>query len=172
MAAYSIRGDRNNRGDVVPRRFLAILSHGGAEAVHKGSGRLELAEAIADPENPLTARVIVNRVWLHHFGRGIVATPSNFGQLGERPTHPELLDYLASEFMDQWLEHQASCIAQIMLSDTYALSAQEMAPNKTKDAPNTLLWRANWQRLDVETLRDSMLYVSGKLDWTPAEAQG
>jgi hypothetical protein len=165
-----IRGDRNNPGDVVPRRFLAILSPGERKPFTKGAGRLEFAEAIADPKNPLTARVFVNRVWAHHFGRGIVATPSNFGQLGERPTHPELLDYLASEFIaNGWSIKKLH--RQILLSDTYALSAQEMEPNKTKDAPNVLLWRANRQRLDVEALRDSMLYVSGKLDCTPAEGK-
>ena len=165
-----IRGDRNNPGDVVPRRFLAILSPEERKPFTKGAGRLEFAEAIADPKNPLTARVFVNRVWAHHFGRGIVATPSNFGQLGERPTHPELLDYLASEFVaNGWSIKKLH--RQILLSDTYALSAQEMEPNKTKDAPNVLLWRANRQRLDVEALRDSMLYVSGKLDCTPAEGK-
>jgi hypothetical protein len=165
-----IRGDRNNKGEIAPRRFLAILSHGERKPFSTGSGRLELADAIASKDNPLTARVFVNRVWMQHFGRGIVATPSNFGQLGERPTHPELLDYLASEFMDQgWSMKQLH--RQIMLSDTYARSAQEMEPNKTKDAANTLLWRANRRRLDVESLRDSMLYVAGKLDGTPAEAK-
>jgi mono/diheme cytochrome c family protein len=163
-----LRGDRNNKGDVAPRRFLAILSKGERKAFTKGSGRVELADAIASKDNPLTARVFVNRVWMQHFGRGIVATPSNFGQLGERPTHPELLDYLASEFMDKgWSIKQLH--RQIMLSDTYARSAQEIEPNKTKDAANTLLWRANRHRLDVESLRDSMLYVSGQLDRTPAE---
>ncbi len=165
-----IRGDRNSPGDVVPRRFLAILSPEERKPFTKGSGRLEFAEAIADPKNPLTARVFVNRVWAHHFGRGIVATPSNFGQLGERPTHPELLDYLASEFVaNGWSIKKLH--RQILLSDTYALSAQEMEPNKTKDAPNVLLWRANRQRLDVEALRDSMLYVSGKLDCTRPKAK-
>jgi mono/diheme cytochrome c family protein len=163
-----IRGDRNNKGDVVPRRFLAILSHGDRKPFPTGSGRLELADAIASKDNPLTARVFVNRVWMQHFGRGIVATPSNFGQLGERPTHPELLDYLASEFMDSgWSIKQLH--RKIMLSDTYARSAQEMEPNKTKDPANTLLWRANRRRLDVESLRDSMLYVTGLMDATPAE---
>ena len=154
----------------MPRRFLAILSPEDRKPFTKGAGRLEFAEAIADPKNPLTARVFVNRVWAQHFGRGIVATPSNFGQLGERPTHPELLDYLASEFVaNGWSIKKLH--RQILLSDTYALSAQEMEPNKTKDAPNVLLWRANRRRLDVEALRDSMLYVSGKLDCTPAEGK-
>ena len=165
-----IRGDRNNQGDVAPRRFLAILSPEERKLFAKGSGRLELAEAIASPENPLTARVFVNRVWMEHFGRGIVNTPSNFGQLGERPTHPELLDYLASQFIaNGWSVKKLQ--REIMLSDTYALSAQEMEPNKTKDAANTLFWRASRRRLDVESLRDSMLFVSGQLDLEPAEVK-
>ena len=165
-----IRGDRNNPGEPAPRRFLAILSSEQRTPFTKGSGRLELAEAIADPGNPLTPRVLVNRVWMHHFGRGIVGTPSNFGQIGERPTHPELLDYLASEFISNgWSLKKLH--RQIMLSETYALSANEIEPNKTKDASNTLYWRANRRRLDVEALRDSMLFVSGRLDTTPAEAK-
>jgi hypothetical protein len=99
-----------------------------------------------------------------------VNTPSNFGQLGERPSHPELLDYLASEFVaNGWSIKQLH--RQIMLSDAYALSAHEMEPNKTKDAANTLFWRANRRRLDAESLRDSMLFVSGRLDPKPAEAK-
>lgn len=162
----SIRGDRNNLGEVAPRRFLAILSKGERKTFTKGSGRMELAEAIADENNPLTARVIVNRVWQHHFGHGIVATPSNFGQLGERPTHPELLDYLASEFMaNGWSLKKLH--RSILLSSTYALSAEVDSANADKDPANTLLWRANRQRLDAESLRDSILFVSGKLDLTP-----
>lgn len=164
-----VRGDRNNLGDPAPRRFLAILSPEERSQFKNGNGRLELAEAIADPKNPLTARVMVNRIWMNHFGRGIVNTPSNFGQLGERPTHPELLDYLASEFVGSgWSIKKLH--RQIMLSDTYALSTHEMEPNTTKDASNTLFWRANLRRLDVESLRDSMLYVSGKLDLKVPEA--
>ena len=164
-----LRGDRNSPGGPAPARFLAILSPEERKTFTKGSGRLELADAIASPDNPLTARVFVNRVWMHHFGRGIVATPSNFGQLGERPTHPELLRLsTASEFVaNGWSIKKLH--KQIMLSDTYALSAHEMEPNKTKDAANVLLWRANRRRLDAESLRDSMLYVSGKLDTTPGE---
>lgn len=165
----NIRGDRNNLGDPAPRRFLAILSPEERQPFTKGSGRLELAEAIASPTNPLTARVFVNRVWMNHFGRGIVNTPSNYGQLGERPTHPELLDYLASEFIaNGWSVKKLH--RQIMLSDVYQQSAKEFEPNKTKDAANTLFWRANRHRLDVESLRDSMLFVSGRLDTKPAEA--
>src|SRR5207247_797435 len=96
-----VRGNSANLGDEAPRRFLAILAGDSPPPFTDGSGRLELAKAIASKDNPLTARVMVNRVWMHHFGRGIVGTPSNFGTLGERPTHPELLDHLAARFVEQ-----------------------------------------------------------------------
>jgi hypothetical protein len=163
-----IRGDRNNLGDVAPRRFLAILSAEKRPRFTKGSGRLELAEAIADPKNPLTARVMVNRIWQGHFGRGIVGTPSNFGQLGERPTHPELLDYLAWRFVESGWSVKA-LHREIMLSAAYALSAENNEGNFAKDPGNLLLWRANRRRLDVEAMRDSALFASGLLDRTPAE---
>jgi hypothetical protein len=158
-----IRGDASNKGEIAPRRFLQILSEGERKHFTKGSGRLELAEAIADPKNPLTARVMVNRIWQNHFGRGIVATPSNFGQLGERPTHPELLDYLASQFVAQKWSMKAMH-RMIMLSSTYALAAESDPKNVTVDADNRLLWRANRKRMDAETLRDSVLFVAGDLD--------
>jgi len=124
---------------------------------------LELANGIADPENPLTARVIANRVWFHHFGRGIVETPSNFGNMGARPSNQELLDYLAASLMEHgWSIKQLH--REIMLSSVYALSAEEIPANTAVDPDNRLLWRANWQRLDAETLRDSLLFVSGNLD--------
>ena len=132
-----IRGDRNNLGDVAPRRFLAILSPEDRKPFQKGSGRQELADAIADPSNPLTARVIVNRVWQHHFGRGIVATASNFGQLGERPTHPELLDYLAARFVENgWSLKKLH--REIMLSDVYARSSVDDPVDSAKDGANTV----------------------------------
>ena len=133
-----------------------------AKPFTKGSGRLELAEAIADPKNPLTARVIVNRMWQHHFGRGIVATPSNFGQIGERPTHPELLDYLASSSSSngwsiKWLHRE------IMLSAIVCAERAGDAAELSEGSPRIVfLWRANRQRLDVEALRDSMLYRVGQ----------
>ncbi len=165
-----LRGDRNNPGDPSPRRFLAILSPEQRKPFSTGAGREELADAIVSPDNPLTARVIVNRVWQHHFGRGIVNTPSNFGQLGERPTHPELLDYLAGSLIDNgWSLKKLH--RQIMLSETYGLSSAEEANPEAaaKDPANVLLWRANRNRLDFEALRDSMLFVSGMLDAQPAE---
>ncbi|HWB99247.1 MAG TPA: PSD1 and planctomycete cytochrome C domain-containing protein [Bryobacteraceae bacterium] len=160
-----IRGDRNNPGDDAPPRFLAILAHGERKVFTQGSGRLELAEAIADRNNPLTARVMVNRIWQHHFGQGIVRTPSNFGELGDRPSHPELLDHLASWFTD----HNWSMKAlhrQIMLSAAYQESAEYSEKSFAADPENRLLWRANRRRLDIEALRDSLLFVSGNLDLT------
>ncbi|MCI0621250.1 MAG: DUF1549 and DUF1553 domain-containing protein [Acidobacteria bacterium] len=160
----AIRGDEKNLGDVAPRRFLQILSNGEPKRFTKGSGRLELAEAIASPDNPLTARVMANRVWYYHFGQGIVGTPSNFGQLGERPTHPELLDYLASWFIESGWSAK-SLHREMMLSATYAMSTEHIAANYEKDPDNRLHWRANLiQRLDAEALRDAILAVSGSLD--------
>jgi mono/diheme cytochrome c family protein/cytochrome c553 len=164
-----IRGDRNNLGDTAPRRFLAILSPEERKPFTKGSGRLELAEAIADPNNPLTARVIVNRIWSRHFGRGIVATASNFGQMGERPSHPELLDYLADSFVKNKWSIKA-LHREIMLSATYQLNATPTASATAKDGSNIYLSHANRQRLEVEALRDSILSVSGLLDPVPGEA--
>jgi Protein of unknown function (DUF1553)/Protein of unknown function (DUF1549)/Planctomycete cytochrome C len=125
--------------------------------------RLELAEIIASPKNPLTARVIVNRVWQYHFGRGIVGTPSNFGQLGDRPTHPELLDTLAVSFIEngwslRWLHRE------IMLSRAYQLASTSVPANAEKDPENQYLWRHTPRRLDFEAWRDSWLAVSGRLD--------
>lgn len=169
----AVRGDRNQKGELAPRGFPQILSKE-QKVFTKGSGRLELAEAIVDPANPLTARVIVNRVWQQHFGRGIVTTPSNFGQLGERPTHPELLDWLADRFVKQgWSFKQLH--RDILLSGTYQLASAgadkqpELAANQAKDPDNTLLWRSPRRRLDVESMRDAMLSVSGELDLVPGE---
>ena len=160
----AIRGEKNNLGEVAPRRFLQILSKGDPKAFSRGSGRLELAEAIAAPDNPLTARVIVNRIWQAHFGDGIVRTVSNFGRLGERPSHPELLDYLASHFVENHWSIK-TLHREIMLSSTYALSTERVAKNFEKDPDNRFHWRANLvQRLDAESLRDSILAVSGSLE--------
>lgn len=161
----AIRGDANNRGDVAPRRFVSILCEGEPKPFTKGSGRLELAEAIADPKNPLTARVMVNRIWLHHFGQGIVDTPSNYGQMGGRPSHPELLDYLAARFVENKWSIKAMH-REIMLSSVYALSSEKIEANEAVDPDNRLYWRAPWRRLDAETLRDALLFVSGNLDQT------
>jgi hypothetical protein len=158
-----VRGNKDNLGEVAPRRFLQVLAKSEPQPFAKGSGRLELAEAIASPDNPLTARVFVNRVWQWHFGHGIVATASNFGQLGERPSHPELLDYLAARFVELGWSVKA-LHREILLSSVYALSATGDAANEKIDADNVFLWRANRRRLDIETLRDAMLSASGELD--------
>ncbi len=158
-----IRGDRGNPGDPAPPHFVSVLTVGDPKRFSKGSGRLELAEAIADPANPLTARVLVNRVWQHHFGQGIVRTPSNFGSQGDRPANPELLDYLASSFMkDGWSIKKLQ--RRILLSAAYQSSAESSEKNLTVDPENRLLWRFNRQRLDAEALRDDLLLVSGNLD--------
>ncbi len=163
-----IRGNKDNLGEEVPRRFLAILSNGERVPFTKGSGRLELAEMIASPQNPVTARVIVNRIWQQHFGEGLVRTPSNFGQLGERPSHPELLDYLAAYLIEKRWSLKA-LHRTIMLSSTYKLSTDFAEKNFALDPGNRLLWRANQRRLDVEALRDSILFVAGKLDLSPGD---
>ncbi|MBM3814893.1 MAG: DUF1549 domain-containing protein [Acidimicrobiia bacterium] len=164
-----IRGDRENLGEEAPRQFLSVLSNGEPKPFTNGSGRLELAESIIDPANPLTARVIANRVWMYHFGRPIVATPGNFGRLAETPTHPELLDYLAARL----IEHNWSLKKlhrEIMLSSAYSLSAASKEPNATADPENKLLWRAHRRRLDVEPMRDTLLFLSGELDTTSGGA--
>ncbi|MBI2679436.1 MAG: PSD1 domain-containing protein [Candidatus Solibacter usitatus] len=158
-----IRGNPDNLGDEAPRRFLMILSDGEPKHFAKGSGRLELAEGIASASNPLTARVLVNRIWQGHFGQGIVRTPSNFGQLGERPTHPELLDYLAARFVEnKW--SIKSLHREMMLTAAYALSADRSEKNELADPENRLLWHFQRHRLDVEALRDSLLFAAGTLD--------
>lgn len=165
-AKIAIRGDPENPGEDAPRRFLRILCDGKAPLFTPGSGRLQLAEAIASPSNPLTARVLVNRIWQWHFGRGLVPSPSNFGQLGERPSHPELLDYLASRFVNNGWSMKA-LHREILLSATYQLSSEESEENFAKDPENRLLWRYNLRsRLDAEALRDSLLAVAGRLDRT------
>lgn len=158
-----IRGNKDDPGEEAPRQFLTILSPGEQIPFKQGSGRMELADAIANPQNPLTARVMVNRIWLHHLGAGIVRTPSNFGKLGEAPTNPLLLDYLASRFVQNgWSVKKMH--REIMLSSVYQLSSDNDESAAQIDPENKLFWRANVQRLDVESLRDSMLFVSGKLD--------
>jgi hypothetical protein len=158
-----LRGSPHALGEEVPRGFPAVLA--GAESDPKpfsrGSGRLELAEAIA--AHPLAARVIANRVWMHHFGRGIVATPANFGVTGERPTHPELLDYLSARLVEQGWSLKA-LHREIMLSSVYQLSAETAAANAAADPANALLWRVNLRRLDAESLRDTLLFAAGSLD--------
>jgi Protein of unknown function (DUF1553)/Protein of unknown function (DUF1549)/Planctomycete cytochrome C len=158
-----ISGNADNLGEEAPRHFLSILCAGEPPPYQKGSGRLELAEDIASPKNPLTARVIVNRIWQYHFGAGIVRTPSDFGSMGDRPSNPVLLDYLASRFVEEgWSIKKLN--REIMLSAVYALSSENSEKNFGIDPENRLLWRANIRRLDAESLRDSLLAASGELD--------
>ncbi|MFN9987925.1 MAG: DUF1553 domain-containing protein [Pirellula sp.] len=163
-----VRGNPANQGELAPRRFLKVLSSDTPPPFTKGSGRLELARAIASRDNPLTARVIVNRVWQHHFGRGLVGTPDNFGKLGELPSHPELLDYLTMRFIDGGWSIK-SLHREIMLSATYRLSSDRDESNMQRDADNRYLWRMNRRRLDIEAWRDALLATSGRLD---AKLQG
>jgi cytochrome c553 len=157
-----LRGNPDTLGDEAPHHFLAVL---GGKAFSRGSGRLDLAEAIASPDNPLTARVIVNRIWQQHFGRGLVGTASNFGALGERPTHPELLDHLATGFIRSGWSLK-SLHRAILLSATYQQSSRLDARADDVDPDNKLLWRMNRRRLEVEAWRDAMLAVANQLDGT------
>ena len=162
----NIRGNVDQLGVMAPPGFLQVLSRPAATGTAAAAfTRLDLATAIASRDNPLTARVFVNRVWHHLFGRGLVGTLSNFGQLGERPSHPELLDTLAVRFMEhgwstKWL------IREITLSTTYRLSSRPDAANEKLDGDNQLLWRMSPRRLEFEAWRDAMLAVAGKLDRT------
>lgn len=159
-----IRGEHRNLGDKVQRGFLTVADFEDAPTIATDqSGRLELARWIADPRNPLTARVYVNRVWSHLLGEGLVRSVDNFGQLGQRPTHPLLLDQLAVEFVEhnwstKWL------VKQILLSRTYQLSSQHDEATWQHDPENRLLWRANRKPLPAESLRDTMLLAAGELD--------
>ncbi len=160
-AAFLPRGDHLKPGEPVPRGFLGVF---GAPAFQtKQSGRLELALAMTAPQNPLTARVMANRIWLRLFGRGIVATPDNFGRMGEKPTHPELLDYLATCFAgENWSLKRM--VRFLVTSRAFSLSAAASPEAGERDAANDLLSHARIQRLEAEEIRDSLLAVSGRLD--------
>ena len=170
------RGNPTTLGDTVPRRFLKLLSGPERRPFATGSGRLELAQAIVDPRNPLTARVWVNRVWLYHFGTPLVSTPSDFGLCAEPPSHPRLLDWLADEFVASgW--NTKSLHRQIMLSATYQQPAslptdatpasQERARQaQERDPGNRLLWRMKPRRLSFEQFRDTLIALSGEVDST------
>ncbi len=161
-----LRGNPNNRGPSVPRPYLEVIAGDRRKPFADGSGRLELARAIASRDNPLTARVMVNRVWMWHFGEGLVRTPSDFGLRGEAPTHPELLDHLATEFMvGGWSLKKLHRL--ILLSRVYRQKSDEREDGKRIDPENRLLWRMNRQRLDLEAMRDSILAVAGRLDRRP-----
>ena len=161
-----LQGNPTKLGDLVPRSLPVVLTGGERKPLTaKGSGRAELARAITARDNPLTARVIVNRVWKSHFGVGLVKTPSNFGHLGDRPTHPELLDYLAVKLMDSGWSLK-SLHREIMLSATYQQSSAYRSDAAEIDPENQRLWRMNRRRLEVEPWRDAMLAVTGELDHT------
>ncbi len=160
-----VRGNAGNPGKQVPRQFLAVLSAEKREPFKQGSGRMELAKKIASKENPLTARVMVNRVWQRHFGAGLVRTPSDFGTRGEKPTHPELLDWLALRFENEDGWSLKKLHKRMMLSATYQQASVDANPvARQVDPENRLLWRMNARRLDFEAMRDSLLATSGQLD--------
>ncbi len=160
-----VRGKYDRLGELVPRRFPRLLAGDDQKPITEGSGRLELANWIASPDNPLTARVMVNRIWQHHFGEGIVRTPNNYGKLGTPPTHPELLDFLAHRFVESGWSVKAMHRA-IMLSATYQQSSVPTPPTFKADPDTLLFGHMTRRRLESEALRDSLLSVDGKLDST------
>jgi hypothetical protein len=164
--AIQIKGDPAKPGEVVPRRFLTVLGGKALPSDEAGSGRRELAAWISDRKNPLTARVMANRIWLHHFGRGLVPTPNDFGRQGRRPTHPELLDWLAAKFIESGWSVKAMH-RLIMQSRTYQLSSLRSDDAITHDANNDLLSAFPRRRLDAESIRDTLLVLGGNLDITP-----
>jgi cytochrome c553 len=159
------RGDHKRPGEAVPRRMLEVFGGLDQPEPEAGSGRLALARRLVDPEaTPLTARVIVNRVWQHHFGRGLAATPDDFGLMGQPPSHPELLDYLASEFIDGGWSLKA-LHRRLVLTRAYRMSSRLDDPEAERlDPENRLLHRRDVRRLEAEAIRDAMLAVSGRLD--------
>jgi hypothetical protein len=147
----------------VPRHFLRVLAGEHRRPFRHGSGRLDLALAITAPDNPLTSRVIVNRIWMHHFGEPMVSTPSDFGTRSTPPTHPKLLDYLAARLQqDGWCLKALHRL--IMLSSTYQQASFDRPACRRVDPENRLLWRFPRRRLDLEAMRDTLLFVSGRLD--------
>jgi hypothetical protein len=161
------RGEPDNLGAEVPRGVIRIATAGPTPAVPgDSSGRLELAHWIADPNNPLTARVAVNRIWLHLFVEGIVRTVDDFGTMGERPSHPELLDYLARKFVTEGWSHKR-LIRELILSRAYGLNTTRNMAGDEKDADNRLFWHRQRRRLETEAIRDAILAFSGELDLVP-----
>ena len=165
-----IRGDVDNRGAEVPRGVPQVLTDGTQpELPAKSSGRLEFALWMTEPSHPLTSRVMVNRVWHHLFGKGIVRTVDNFGHSGERPSHRKLLDHLALRFTGDMNWSIKNLIRTIVMSHSYRLASQHSENNYAVDPDNTLLWRANVRRLEAEALRDAMMSVAGTLNIDPAK---
>jgi hypothetical protein len=179
-----LKGDPARLGSEVPRRFPLVFGGQILPPEEKGSGRLELADWIASPQNPLTARVMVNRIWHYHFGRGLVPTPNDFGKQGQPPSHPELLDWLALRFIESGWSVKA--VHRLVLeSRTYRVASQESGDRGQEsvdreqetgnnpqliDPANTLLWHFPRRRLDAESIRDTLLAVGGNLDRTRGEA--
>jgi mono/diheme cytochrome c family protein len=161
----NIRGNAHQLAEVTPRTFVQVAMFGSSAPQWQGSGRLELANWIAADRNPLTARVYVNRVWQHLFGAGIVRSADNFGLRGELPTHPELLDHLATTFLRSgWSTKQL--VRRLVLTRAYQMSSSASAQAEAADPENRLLWRMNRRRLDAESIRDGILMLAGRLDRT------
>jgi cytochrome c553 len=160
-----IRGNPSNPGEAVPKQFLQVIAGEHQTPITRGSGRLELVKWLADPQHPLTARVMVNRIWQYHFGEGLVRTPNNFGKLGEQPTHPELLDYLAKRFVEGgWSIKKMHRL--LMLSSAYQMGSGTTKEQIEGDPANRLFSRFNRRRLDVEEIRDGLLAIDGSIDLT------
>ncbi|HEY1170089.1 MAG TPA: PSD1 and planctomycete cytochrome C domain-containing protein [Verrucomicrobiae bacterium] len=161
-----IKGEPHRLGAVVPRGFLQVLGGQKLPKEEKGSGRKELAEWIIDPANPLTHRVMANRIWHWHFGKGLAQTPNDFGKRGKAPTHPELLDYLTTRFIESGWSLKAMH-RLIMLSSTYQMGSEDDAADAAKDIANDYLWRFDRRRLSAEEIRDTLLVLGDSLDLTP-----
>ena len=167
---FLIRGDTESRGSLMQPGFIGVITYGEPPTViprpdgNTSGRRLALAQWIGSPQNPLTARVIVNRLWQKHFGRGIVATLENFGKMGEQPTHQELLDWMAVEFMNRgWSIKQINKL--MMMSEAYQMAAVfDNDANAKIDLENRYLWRFRPQRLEAEIVRDSMLVAGGNIN--------
>ncbi len=168
-ARIHLRGDPKRLGDEVVRHFPAVLGGQTVPPEHKGSGRLLLAQWLTDPKNPLTPRVMVNRIWQHHFGTGLVSTPNDFGRQGKAPSHPELLDYLAARFVESgWSIKTMHRL--ILLSQTWQLDSVDSPELTRLDPTNELFGKFARRRLDAESIRDALLFVAGELDLRPAGA--
>jgi len=166
-----IRGSYTRLGAVVPRRMPAFFAGTSQQQITQGSGRRELAAWVASPQNPLTARVIVNRVWQWHFGEGLVHTPNNFGLLSEPPTHPELLDWLTAQFLeDGWSLKKLH--RRILLSAAYQRASAIPRGQLAHDPDNHWHGRFTARRLEAEAIRDAMVFVTGRLDLSPGGAAG
>ncbi|MED5471639.1 MAG: PSD1 and planctomycete cytochrome C domain-containing protein [Verrucomicrobiota bacterium] len=159
----ALRGDLRKKGEIAPRRFIEIIGGKERKKYTQGSGRIELSESVISSDNPLTARVMVNRIWGWHFGHGLVRTPSNFGTIGEKPSHPLLLDWLAHNFIEQGWSMKA-LHKMILMSSTWQMSSTYINEKFDKDGDNKLLWRFSPRKLEVESWRDTLLYVTGELD--------